>query len=227
MPSRSPRRPFPHAAPRPLALHAMSRRAGQHQRGGEQVRRGAGRVRGAGGARGAKVRAPAAGRAHDHRAARLQLAARELHHAGAVQVRAAARCDEPCASATNLACVAARRRQLLASAADDHVRGRREAVAVALGVQPQELELSMGMSGDFEQAVRVGWRRTWGASLKAHSGSILTPAPRCSRAGGVPCCRLRWAAPTCAWAPPFSARATTARSDTVLLSKPWTRLGGQ
>lgn len=31
----------------------------------------------------------------------------------------------------------------------------REAVAVAIGVEPDSLELSMGMSGDFEAAVRA------------------------------------------------------------------------
>lgn len=32
----------------------------------------------------------------------------------------------------------------------------RDKVAAALGIEPQELELSMGMSGDFEQAIEMG-----------------------------------------------------------------------
>jgi hypothetical protein len=38
----------------------------------------------------------------------------------------------------------------------DRLRELREAVARALGVQTEELELSMGMSGDFEAAVQAG-----------------------------------------------------------------------
>lgn len=38
----------------------------------------------------------------------------------------------------------------------DRLSACRDAVAAGLGVEPQTLELSMGMSGDFEEAIRKG-----------------------------------------------------------------------
>lgn len=38
----------------------------------------------------------------------------------------------------------------------DRLSACREAVAAGLGIEPHALELSMGMSGDFEEAIRRG-----------------------------------------------------------------------
>lgn len=38
----------------------------------------------------------------------------------------------------------------------DRLSACRDAVAAGIGVEPQTLELSMGMSGDFEEAIRKG-----------------------------------------------------------------------